>query len=107
MLGASPSSSTTVGCPAAKVPDDPEAVLSSLGIAVLSSLGITRDMLDDVDAYIDLDDEPNEIEWAALDAPALGLADPWGIASLNMSSLRVRHTEDATSHMAGLYFITG
>ncbi|TJZ54650.1 hypothetical protein FCH28_13120 [Streptomyces piniterrae] len=75
--------------------------------AVLSSLGITRDMLDDMDAYVDLDDEPNEIDWWALVALALGEADPWGIAGLNMSSLRVRHTEGATSHMGKLYFITG
>ncbi|MFD8542609.1 DUF6333 family protein [Streptomyces sp. NPDC059649] len=88
-------------------PGDEPFVVTGDPEAVLSCLGITRDMLDDIDAYIDLDDEPNQIDWGALAGLALGEAGPWGIASLNMSSLRVRHTEDATSHMEELYFITG
>ncbi|MGG7573908.1 DUF6333 family protein [Streptomyces sirii] len=90
------------------VTGDPEAVLSSLGITrdMLDRMGEMDDM-DDMGRHIDLDDEPSQIDWAALSALALGEADPWGIAGLNMSSLRVRHTEGATSHMEGLYFITG
>jgi hypothetical protein len=72
--------------------------------AVMSALGITAEVLKDLDVYFDLADDPNENDWSALATVCLGDADPWGRADLHASSLRVRHSEYATSHMESLYF---
>ncbi|MFJ9420183.1 DUF6333 family protein [Streptomyces sp. NPDC101227] len=46
-------------------------------------------------------------DWGALATACLGEADPWGSSDLDSSVLRLRHSEDATSHMEYLYFIEG
>ncbi|MEU9497702.1 DUF6333 family protein [Streptomyces sp. NPDC048196] len=73
--------------------------------AVMDALDITTETLEDLDVFFDLDDEPNQNDWGALATACLRDADPWGSSVLEASSLRVRHSEDATSHMESLYFI--
>ncbi|MEU9112968.1 DUF6333 family protein [Streptomyces sp. NPDC048483] len=93
---------------AAGWPGDEPFVVSGDPAAVLAALGMTQkdlDNNDDLDAFIDLDDDPNHIEWGVFAGLALGAADPWGVPGLNLSALRVRHTESATADMEGLYFI--
>ncbi|MFG2095344.1 DUF6333 family protein [Streptomyces sp. NPDC048612] len=84
-------------------PGDEPFVVTGDPQAVLSALGITAEALEDLDAYVDLDDEPNQNDWAALATACLAGADPWGRADLDASTLRVRHSEHATSHMEALY----
>ncbi|MEU9091370.1 DUF6333 family protein [Streptomyces sp. NPDC048428] len=85
-------------------PGDEPFVVTGDPQGVMSALGITTEGLEDLDAYVDLDDDPNQNDWGALATACLGEADPWGRADLDASSLRVRHSEHATSHMESLYF---
>ncbi|MER5274574.1 DUF6333 family protein [Streptomyces sp. NPDC002809] len=85
-------------------PGDEPFVVTGDPRGVMSALGITAEELEDLDVYVDLDDEPNQNDWGALATACLGEADPWGRADLVASSLRVRHSEHATSHMESLYF---
>ncbi|MFJ6461116.1 DUF6333 family protein [Streptomyces sp. NPDC091387] len=85
-------------------PGDEPFVVTGDPQGVMSALGITVEALEDIDVYFDPDDEPNQNDWGALATACLGDADPWGRADLDASSLRVRHSEHATSHMEGLYF---
>ncbi|UYQ64392.1 DUF6333 family protein [Streptomyces peucetius] len=85
-------------------PGDEPFVVTGDPQAVMSALGITTEVLEDLDVYFDLDDEPNQNDWGALATACLAGADPWGRADLDASSLRVRHSEHATSHMEALYF---
>jgi hypothetical protein len=85
-------------------PGDEPFVVTGDPQAVMSALGITAEVLEDLEVYFDLDDEPNQNDWGALATACLAGADPWGRADLHASSLRVRHSEHATSHMEALYF---
>ncbi|MEU9124777.1 DUF6333 family protein [Streptomyces sp. NPDC048506] len=87
-------------------PGDEPFVVSGDPQAVMAALGITAEVLDDLEVYFDLDDEPNQNDWGALASACLGEADPWGRRDLDASALRVRHSEHATSHMESLYFIS-
>ncbi|MFF1360541.1 DUF6333 family protein [Streptomyces sp. NPDC058297] len=88
--------------------DDEPFVVSGDPAAVLAALGMTQkdlDNNDELNAFIDLDDDPNQIEWGVFTGLALGAADPWGVPGLNLSALRVRHTESATTDMENAYLI--
>jgi hypothetical protein len=85
-------------------PGDEPFVVTGDPRAVMSALGITTEVLEDLDVYFDPDDEPNQNDWGALATACLADADPWGRADLYASSLRVRHSEHATGHMEALYF---
>lgn len=85
-------------------PGDEPFVVTGDPQGVMSALGITAEGLEDLDVYFDPDDDPNQNDWGALATACLGDADPWGRADLDASSLRVRHSEQATSHMESLYF---
>ncbi|MGW7360972.1 DUF6333 family protein [Streptomyces sp. NPDC054802] len=85
-------------------PGDEPFVVTGDPQAVMSALGITTEALEDLDVYVDLDDEPNQNDWGALATACLADADPWGRTDLYASSLRVRHSEHATGHMEALYF---
>lgn len=87
-------------------PGDEPFVVAGDPQAVMTALGITAEVLDDLEVYFDLDDEPSQNDWGALATACLGGADPWGRSDLDASALRVRHSEYATSHMEYLYFIT-
>ncbi|MBL1088147.1 hypothetical protein JK360_01835 [Streptomyces sp. 9-7] len=71
--------------------------------AVAAALGVTGDILAEID--VDLDAEPEEVEWSAFVGLALGEADPWPWTHLETSVLRVRHTESHTRRMEKLYFL--
>ncbi|MCX4635093.1 DUF6333 family protein [Streptomyces sp. P9-2B-2] len=88
-------------------PGDEPFVVAGDPQAVMTALGITAELLDELEVYFDLDDEPDQNDWGALATVCLGDADPWGRSDLDASILRVRHSESATSHMESLYFITG
>ncbi|MFG3141319.1 DUF6333 family protein [Streptomyces sp. NPDC048211] len=85
-------------------PGDEPFVVTGDPQGVMSALGITAEALEDLDVYVDLDDDPNQNDWGALATACLGDADPWGRADLEASSLRVRHSEHATGRMESLYF---
>lgn len=85
-------------------PGDEPFVITGDPHAVIASLGLTAEMLED--AGIDLEeDDPGETEWAALAALALGHADPWNRPGVEATAFRVRHTEGAVGTMEDLYFI--
>ncbi|MCX4825799.1 DUF6333 family protein [Streptomyces sp. NBC_01142] len=88
-------------------PGDEPFVVTGDPHAVASALGITAETFEDLEVYVDLDDEPGENDWAAFAGLALGEADPWPSPRVNTSALRVQHSEYAVSHMESLYFITG
>ncbi|WP_405808000.1 DUF6333 family protein [Streptomyces sp. NBC_00210] len=69
--------------------------------AVAAALGITDQMLEDID--VDLDAEPEEVEWADFVSLALGEADPWSWPQPEASVFRVRHTETYTRRMERLF----
>ncbi|MGA5566133.1 DUF6333 family protein [Streptomyces platensis] len=88
-------------------PGDAPFVVAGDPRAVMTALGITADVLDDLEVYFDLEDEPNQNDWGALATACLGDADPWGRPDLGASTLRVRHSEHATGRMESFYFSTG
>jgi hypothetical protein len=69
--------------------------------AVAAALGITDQMLEDID--VDLDAEPEDVEWADFVSLALGEADPWPWPQPETSVFRVRHTERYTRRMERLF----
>ncbi|TVT50650.1 hypothetical protein FNH05_15505 [Amycolatopsis rhizosphaerae] len=69
--------------------------------AVAAALGITDRTLEDLD--IDLDAEPDEVEWADFVSLALGEADPWPLSRPQVSAFRVRHTRPCTRRMERLF----
>ncbi|MFE0192580.1 DUF6333 family protein [Streptomyces sp. NPDC058989] len=77
-----------------EVTGDPQAVVRALAI---SSEALAQEA-------IDLDEEPDEIDWRALGRLALGPCDPWGRADLRMSVFRVRHTRGSTLRMEESWF---
>lgn len=81
--------------------DEPFAVTGDPH-AIVSSLGVTAEMLEDID--VDLDEDPADVEWAGFVALALGAADPWGWEQIQTTAFRVCHTESSTSRMEELYF---
>ncbi|MFF8312606.1 DUF6333 family protein [Streptomyces lydicus] len=88
-------------------PSDDPFVLTGDPAAVMAACGVTTEMLEDLDIWFDLDDDPDENDWGGVATACLGAADPWGRADVEYASLRVRHSESATSHMESLFFITG
>ncbi|MGW5423210.1 DUF6333 family protein [Streptomyces sp. NPDC003943] len=68
---------------------------------VAAALGITDAMLAEAD--LDLDDEPEQVEWADLVSLALGDADPWTRPRPRVSAFRVRHNEAYTLRMEELF----
>ncbi|GAB7028965.1 DUF6333 family protein [Streptomyces sp. NPDC021749] len=73
--------------------------------AVAAALGITGEMLEDID--VDLNAGPEEVEWAAFVGLALGEADPWPWTHPETSVFTVRHTVSSTYRMEKLYFLGG
>ncbi|MEV8585715.1 DUF6333 family protein [Streptomyces sp. NPDC051180] len=73
--------------------------------ALVEALGVPAGVLEDLD--LDLDEEPEDVEWKALVALGLGRADPWAWPHLQTSVFRVRHTEAYTLTMEELWFIGG
>ncbi|MFF0436733.1 DUF6333 family protein [Streptomyces sp. NPDC004327] len=68
---------------------------------VAAALGITDAMLAGAD--LDLDDDPEQVEWADLVSLALGDADPWTRPRHRVSAFRVRRTESHTLRMEELF----
>ncbi|WP_037681654.1 DUF6333 family protein [Streptomyces griseus] len=69
--------------------------------AVAAALGITDRTLQDID--VDLDADPEEVEWAPFVSLALGSADPWPWSQPEVSVFRVRHTQTHTRRMERLF----
>ncbi|MFE3635368.1 DUF6333 family protein [Streptomyces sp. NPDC059168] len=85
-------------------PGDEPFLVSGDPAAVMAACGVTAGRLEDLDVLFDLDDDPNQNDWGALATACLGEADPWGRSALFSSSLRVRHSDAATSRMESLFF---
>ncbi|MEU3654532.1 DUF6333 family protein [Streptomyces sp. NPDC032161] len=85
-------------------PGDEPFVIGGDPDAVIASLGLTTEVLENAGLYLD-EDEPDETEWSALATLALGQADPWNRPDVQTQAFRVGHTESAVRAMEYLYFI--
>jgi len=70
--------------------------------AILHALGSTPESLAGHDAELD-EDDPSCTNWNAFGNLALGPRAPWHFETVQMSSFRVRHTEDYTSLMEEIW----